>query len=189
MNSFDCNEIKFKDLLSHFICLDLLTPEVLRISYNYLFDQDHTLPFFVNNELYDTIVYLKDLIEINELNDLDDVINHYSKKKKKLEIFIKDSIELNGSHDSCFAFNSLSPEINWHEMQAGELRTYPLPVSTRSEYLCCAIGVRNPIPAFWGLTINCCIPQKEQPSNYEENNFNYLEQPNVLPAERKMTEV
>jgi hypothetical protein len=189
MDSVNCNEVKLKNLLSRFVNSNILKPEVLRISYNYLFGQDYTLPLFMNDELYDTIIYLKDLIEINELNDLDDVINHYSKKKKKLEIFIKDSNEVNRLPNSFFAFNSLSHEINWHKIHVDESKIYPLPVSTQTSYLCCAITTRFPRSAHWGLTINSCIHQKKQAPDYEENDFNYLERADALPEERKMTEV
>lgn len=93
MEKLNKMESGLKPLLSRFVDEDLLTPEVLASAGKYLFSNKFNMPFFKNDGLFDTVVYLKDLMEINSLSSLSGVLDYYEKKKRSLRIFINHSIQ------------------------------------------------------------------------------------------------
>lgn len=83
---------KFKELLSRFMEKRLLSDESVGMAYNYLFLKG-ALPFFTLTELYETVIYLKDVMNTNHLATLDDVFAYYLQKKMAVRAFI-DTIRL-----------------------------------------------------------------------------------------------
>ena len=86
---------KLGELLSHFINKELLTKEIIKECSDYLFTKNSSLPFFKDSELFETIVYLKEVMYDNNLYTLEDVLGFYEKKKDDMRYFIS-SVE----HDS-----------------------------------------------------------------------------------------
>src|SRR5438105_3037251 len=83
-----------RDLLNLFIeDKTILTTDVIRKTRKYLF-YDGPIPFFVNKELFETVVmYLKDLVQRNDLKNIHDVYLHYENKKSKMKNFIEEFIK------------------------------------------------------------------------------------------------
>jgi hypothetical protein len=82
-----------KPLLIRFVEENLLTPDILRSVRKYLFEDDLSIPFFRNSELFETAVYLKDLMHVNQLNSVGDILYYFEKKKKSISVFIDHAIE------------------------------------------------------------------------------------------------
>lgn len=86
-------ESGLKPLLNRFVDEDLLTPEVVTLAGKYLLSNKFNMPFFKNDELFDAVVYLKDIMDINKLHDLGDILEYYEDKKRSLSVFISHSLK------------------------------------------------------------------------------------------------
>jgi len=101
------------EILVRFVSKDILTPELLVLSQEYLFGQAPYLPFFKDTELYEAVMYLKEVIESNQLHSANDLLNHYNKKKKAVSLFIdKASEKIKKEERDPFTFND---EIKWEK--------------------------------------------------------------------------
>lgn len=73
----------------------------------YLFNGFPVAPMFKNNELFETVEYLKDLVETEEISQLHDLFAYLTKKRKKMGKFIDDLIKNTNSD-----YNASDPETD-----------------------------------------------------------------------------
>jgi hypothetical protein len=106
-------DTRLRDLLVRFVEEEKLTPEVVLQTSNYLFDRNQYIPFFKDEELFETVVYLRDLMDLNELCNLDDILCYYQRKKERLRFFIQHSERRSGaaSDQSTVAASQLVPGL------------------------------------------------------------------------------
>lgn len=79
------DKIKLKSLLEKLDLYDEDLPEeVIDLIYSYLFE-DGNIPFFVNTNLFQSVMYLKDIGKDN----IAELLKYYEDKKIKLREFLK----------------------------------------------------------------------------------------------------
>ncbi|MES1219406.1 MAG: hypothetical protein ABUT20_28140 [Bacteroidota bacterium] len=66
-----------------------LTHNTIIISYNFLFSRESYLSSLVSEELVKTLLYLKDVMKINNLNTCEQLLDHYDIKAKETRGFVK----------------------------------------------------------------------------------------------------
>ena len=62
-----------------------ITEAILRMSDRFIFHNEHFTELLTYPELYDTLLYLKDIKERNYLKDVDDLIQYYVKKQRGID--------------------------------------------------------------------------------------------------------
>ena len=92
------------ELLGRFVDKNYLTHEVINRTENYLF-KNESLPFFKNTELFETIVYLKDLMKINDLITFEDILTYYEKERNETKAYLNKMF----SKDELCSFSELLP--------------------------------------------------------------------------------
>lgn len=83
------SKLKLKELLCKFVDENIIVDNVIELTYQYLFEGSF-IPLFVNTELYQTIVYLKGVVDKGQFKNVDDILNFYDMKRKKHREFMKD---------------------------------------------------------------------------------------------------
>src|ERR1700722_9439108 len=108
-------DFRLRQLLSRFVDLEILTPDLIVKSRRYLFDQHSYIPFFTNTELYDTVVYLKEVMTINCLHNVDEIICYYEEKKKSVRIFIDEVVIHDSGKYAQMNDLDISYDIHWEK--------------------------------------------------------------------------
>lgn len=100
-------------LLSRFVSVKKLTSDILNNASDYLFNNSSALT--VNDEeVADTIEYLKDLMYYNDLTTIDDILAHFDNKKKNISVFIADLLNA-GGQNKITVDNSSGAFIEWNK--------------------------------------------------------------------------
>ena len=108
------------ELLGRFVDKNSLTPEVIGRTESYLF-KNESLPFFKNTELFETIVYLKDLMKINDLITLEDILTYYEKERNETKTYLNKMF----SNDELFNFSEMLPlEVKTFNINETDLPYY-----------------------------------------------------------------
>jgi hypothetical protein len=92
------------NLLGRFVSKEILTSEVIINTENYLF-KNESLPFFKNTELFETVIYLKDLMKINDLTTLEDIFCYYENERNDIKSYLKRVFE----NDELSEFSEIMP--------------------------------------------------------------------------------
>jgi len=131
---------KFRGLMLRLVDEKLITPPLINLAYEYLFGDDGSVPFFVQTELFNAVIYLKDLMTSNKLSTLDDIIGYFDRKRRALASFI-DGL---GPSEDVFEFKPTS-KIQWEKPSAShennDMGEYP------SAYSCYMIRPLCLLPA------------------------------------------
>jgi hypothetical protein len=107
-------ETKLSELLGRFVKKESLTPQLVTISYEFLFGNISCLFTVRDTELYDAIIYLKEIMNFNHLHDINDILCYYERKKKSITMFIDNSITNNLSNEDHDQY-SFCRELNWEK--------------------------------------------------------------------------
>ena len=106
------------DLLARFIKKEIITPALLAMSKEYLTGKAPNLPFFKNTDLYDTVLYLKEVMVFNNFHNVSDLINYYSKKKEATSILIKNALD--NLNKETIDQHMFCDEIKWEKLSNKE---------------------------------------------------------------------
>ncbi len=124
---------KFKELLARFMEEKLLSDQSVDMAYNHFFRKG-PLPFFTLTELYDTVVYLKDVMDTNHLTTLDDVLDYYERKKRAVRGYIDSILDTPKGSQSISRKRYLKPG---QSRQTGRNRRITLPIDEGYGFPCC----------------------------------------------------
>jgi len=136
--------MKVQGLLRRFIDEVKLTPEIVNQTSEYLFQRRLLMIPAGNQELYETLVYLKDLMDVNGLYSVDDVLHYYEHRRSSLRLFMKQANEEN-EYEAMeeVADSHLLPALpdGWviHLMDRSELNSRP--PCTVSLHICIAHNI------------------------------------------------
>lgn len=83
------SKLKLKELLCKFVDKNLIQDSVVELTHQYLFEGSF-VPIFVNTELFQVVIYLKDIVDKGQFKSIDDILNFYDMKKKKMREFVRD---------------------------------------------------------------------------------------------------
>jgi hypothetical protein len=84
---------KLQVLLSRFVDEETLTSEVVYKTSEYLFFNSTSIPSVQDETLVQTLVYLKDLMEVNGLITVDDILSYYARRRTSLRLFMHRVVE------------------------------------------------------------------------------------------------
>ncbi len=188
MEDNTCNDFKLQALLSRFVDPKMLTTELIEMSHRYLFGRGSYLPFFKNTELFETIAYLKDIMNVNCLHDLGDILSYYEEKKRSLNIFIQNSF----THVDINHQESIKPQllcdINWQKCDI-EAALPKKSLNNQCLLICYAAKDSYPSPVLHGIVINTFTTQINCREIRQEQDFGQEEQKTDSLPKRVMTEV
>jgi hypothetical protein len=93
MNQFNRDEFKLQGLLCRFVDERILTSENVSRSHDYLFFNKEPIPEVDVQDLYETLVYLKDLMKVNLLSSIDDILFYFETQRSSLRVFMQHVME------------------------------------------------------------------------------------------------
>jgi|GEM_PF-135169 len=130
-----------RSLLSRLMDSSKINESMLQQADEYLFSNKGTLATIDNAELLEVLVYLKEIMVMNSLKDLNGIELYYENKKKQVRKFI-DAVVISPEAGSLNKFAGIAPDkIDWVKMEPPAVSNEPAkPVTATGRLLLCSVS-------------------------------------------------
>jgi hypothetical protein len=88
MQLTETQELKLRNVLDQLVAAYTASAEELSATHGYIFGELVTAPFFTDKELFETVVYLREMVVAKGLTDLDAVLHYYDNRKHEMREYL-----------------------------------------------------------------------------------------------------